>query len=433
MKSSFLIALTAALTVLVGGIVHAQPGGEAAPGQQPPAAGGQGGEPAPAPDAAQAAEIDKYIKQLGDAEFAKREEAYKKLHDIGRPALEKLKEALKSEDAEIRGSAQRLIDEISGPRGGDDGGVRLVIVPGGGNVRVQMGGGMVQPGVAQPAEVVKEYVIDETVDKVKMKYEFTEKEGKGIDVAVTKTDADGKVTSETLHFDSADEMKKKNEALHKKYLAAVEKGPVAQRGGNIPLMQRAAGDLLMRIKLLERMPEGAGRGQFLKNIEDELLKTLQALDAVEQKMAGRSLKNALDFDTWTLLANSAIPGVQVRPVDEALKAQLSLKGGILVVAVDEKSPAAGVLKPYDIIKEVDGAALTVAQFNAVCTAAATGKGKIDLKILRASKEETVTVTLPKPEPPKPDAAGAVPAPDSNAPAAKPLPPVPAPAAAGGND
>src|SRR6266849_3271622 len=64
---------------------------------------------APAPDAAK---IDKLIAQLGSAKFDEREQATKDLDAIGAPALEALRKATKSEDAEVRMRATELAKAI---------------------------------------------------------------------------------------------------------------------------------------------------------------------------------------------------------------------------------------------------------------------------------------------------------------------------------
>jgi len=385
------------------------PDGEAAPADQPAN-----------PDPALTAEIDKYIAQLGDTDYKKRQEAYDKLHAIGRPALDKLKEALKSEDAEVRASAERLIGEIEGGNNGQNPStVPQVRMVGGGNVRLVIigpNGAVQQVAAVQPqaaAVVVKEYSLEEAVDNTKVKYDFIDRDEKGIDVQITKTDAAGKTTTEPEHFKNADEMKTNNEELYKKYLKAQEAGPVAQRGGlsSIPMLGRV---LEMRLQNIEAMQDADARAKLLKGVEDELLGALKLLDAAEQKLLKRSLKNALDFDAWVLQPACAIPGVQVRPVDESLKAQLNIKGGLLVTDVADDSPLKDILKPYDIITEVDGTAVnTVDELNAAYTKAST-KEKFDAKIIRGGKEETITLTPPKPPaPPEPP----TPAPDPVAPPA----------------
>ncbi|HEY7115141.1 MAG TPA: PDZ domain-containing protein [Tepidisphaeraceae bacterium] len=57
-------------------------------------------------------QIKTLITQLGDGEYARREDAARRLRAIGKPALPALKEALKSDDAEIASRAQTLIKRI---------------------------------------------------------------------------------------------------------------------------------------------------------------------------------------------------------------------------------------------------------------------------------------------------------------------------------
>jgi hypothetical protein len=64
---------------------------------------------APAPDAAK---IDKLIEQLGSAKFDEREQATKDLDAIGAPALEALRKATKSADAEVRMRSTELVKAI---------------------------------------------------------------------------------------------------------------------------------------------------------------------------------------------------------------------------------------------------------------------------------------------------------------------------------
>jgi len=463
MRTGYLLTLIAALSVIFAGIAFAEDAAQQQATQQPGPEGAQMPDPNAAPadqpenaeqpsnvDPALAAEIDKCIAQLGDTDYKKRREAYERLHAIGQPTLDKLKEALKGEDAEIRASAQRLIEEIEGPDNGrNQANAMQVRVVGGGQVKlvfVGPQGAVAVPAPEAAAVVVKEYSLEETVDKVKIRYEFIDRGDNGIDVVVIKTDAEGKTTSEPGHFKNADDMKKTNEPLFNKYNEAVKKGPVAQRGGlsSIPMLGRM---LEMRLKAIEKLEDAEARAKMLKSMEDELLAGLKQLDVIEQKLAGRSLRNALDFDAWILRPACAIPGVQVRPVDEALKAQLNIKGGLLVTGVAEDSPLKDTLKPYDIITEADGTAVnTVEELNGAWTAHKAGPGdqeaavveKFEVKILRAGKEETITITPPKPAAPPaaPEAAPAPVPPPAPGPATPPAPaptPEAAPApATGGN-
>ena len=60
------------------------------------------------------ARIEKLVKQLGSDEYQEREDASRKLKEIGRPAIPALKKALKSEDLEVRLRAESILKEIGG-------------------------------------------------------------------------------------------------------------------------------------------------------------------------------------------------------------------------------------------------------------------------------------------------------------------------------
>src|SRR5262249_34801586 len=62
------------------------------------------------------AEIDRLVRRLGSDSFAKRQEASKTLETIGEPALEALRKAVKSCDAEIRRRATELVRTIEARR-----------------------------------------------------------------------------------------------------------------------------------------------------------------------------------------------------------------------------------------------------------------------------------------------------------------------------
>jgi HEAT repeat protein len=57
-------------------------------------------------------QIKELVAQLGHDDFAVREEATKKLSEIGRPAVPAVREAAKSGDAEVRMRARRILDKI---------------------------------------------------------------------------------------------------------------------------------------------------------------------------------------------------------------------------------------------------------------------------------------------------------------------------------
>ena len=134
-------------------------------------------------------EIAKLVLQLGDADFGTREAASRRLGEIGKPALDALKEAADGADAEIRTRAAALVRRIEkralpgGPLGRDaaPAGVR--------HMRVSVNNG-VKNIVAQEQD--REFVIDEGPD--------------GIEVTVTAVE-NGQSVTEVYRAKTAAELK----------------------------------------------------------------------------------------------------------------------------------------------------------------------------------------------------------------------------------
>jgi hypothetical protein len=68
--------------------------------------------PSPADEAPSKEKIDKLIEQMGSDDFKERDKATKDLSAIGVPALEALRKAAKSDDAEVRKRAEEIIPKI---------------------------------------------------------------------------------------------------------------------------------------------------------------------------------------------------------------------------------------------------------------------------------------------------------------------------------
>src|SRR5689334_1539887 len=64
------------------------------------------------PEQASREEVRQLVDQLGDKKFAVRERATKRLIEIGQPALPAVREALRSNELEVRTRARRIADEI---------------------------------------------------------------------------------------------------------------------------------------------------------------------------------------------------------------------------------------------------------------------------------------------------------------------------------
>lgn len=385
MKAACLLTLlamaSAGILFAAGALLAQQPAEQPAPQDTPQGA------------AATPEEIDGYIAQLGDPDYAKRLDAYNRLLQIGRPALEKLQEALKNPDAEIRDSAQRLVDEINNP-----------------NSRTSSNPAPLKPQVAPVifVELLKttDYVLEEAAGNTKVKYEFVESD-MGLDVTVTKTDANGASTTEESGYKDADELKAKNEEMHKKYLAAAEHAPakvepLKEIQNDIPLKFYLDGSTELKLTLIEALDDPATRDEIFGYFEDETCKLLARWDGIEQRLCNRSIKDALDMNAWVLRPECMMPGVRVKPVDPVFKAQLNIPGGLLVTWLGENAPQG--LEANDIIVEIGGAKTRTAdELNAAYLNVRDEKS-YEAKIIRRGKEATVTI--------KPAAAPAQPPPEA---------------------
>jgi hypothetical protein len=78
---------------------------------EPPGTASSAPDPVPTPE--QAAEVARLILQLGDAKFETRDAAFKRLLDIGRPALAGLRRAERSGDPEVATAAAGLLGLIA--------------------------------------------------------------------------------------------------------------------------------------------------------------------------------------------------------------------------------------------------------------------------------------------------------------------------------
>ncbi len=101
-------------------------------------------EGAPTLTAEQAAKLDALIEKLGSSEFQAREQAAKDLIAFGPDARGKLREALKSPDAEVRDRARAILDALK-PGSAKEAGAQVENTPNGmiiknadGEVRIQM-------------------------------------------------------------------------------------------------------------------------------------------------------------------------------------------------------------------------------------------------------------------------------------------------------
>lgn len=188
-------------------------------------------EPAAAPAAAKD-EIPALIKQLGDDSPKLRDEASEKLRHLGADALPALKDAMKSDDAEVVTRAQsisRMIDEelhpkpktepdspqLVFPRGFGRGG--LVVGGGNGNVQIHISS-TVMNGNGKSVSVTKTNngTVKETTVKENGKTTKIREDAEGIAVTISEM-KDGKEVAETTKAKDKETLKKENPKIFEIY------------------------------------------------------------------------------------------------------------------------------------------------------------------------------------------------------------------------
>jgi S1-C subfamily serine protease len=104
---------------------------------------------------------------------------------------------------------------------------------------------------------------------------------------------------------------------------------------------------------------------------------------------------------WIFPGNPARLGVSVAPVSGQLAEYFGVTGGVLVQEVVEDSPAARAgLRAGDVIREVDGTAVST-QADVVSAIGRAGDGaSLEIQITRDRQDRRVTATLPERERPQ---------------------------------
>jgi hypothetical protein len=319
------------------------------------------GRPARAEDKAvdaAAGDVKQLIEQLGDGEYAKREEAAKRLKAIGKPALPALREALKGDDPEVVTRAQTLIKriEVRPLPGGDPGGVNGLVQA----TRMRMS---VKDGnrVLEVTEEGRDIKITDGPD--------------GVSMSVTGL-VDGQRTTEEYAAKDAEQLKDENPeayALYQRWAGGpagaglIFGGGQARFGGggvgqiiinNGPVMQITPDELdLLRERLEKQMRDAKLTDEQKAEVRDGLDKVVNARNNGGRAVAMDGYTQASDefrkvLDQHKLDAGDLLPP----PAKTRLGVSILTEEGRLVInTIGEKSRAQRVgLQSGDVIRKIDG-------------------------------------------------------------------------------
>ncbi len=241
-------------------------------------------------------------------------------------------------------------------------------------------------------------------------YTFTEEEDGKVKVKeVTRGRGGGSVKE--YEFESVEDMKEKDEKLYGYYTKAAEdRRPAPHRDRGQPPWSRYLKGMPLN-QILRYLEHGILKGDdvdvALKLVPEKLIALLKQVDTVLKKYADCSLEDRLALDSMTWLPECVFKDVKVKPVGDVIKAQMKLKGGVVIMDLpDDSEFAKAGLEKYDIIVEIDNKKVEdIESLNTAFTEAPKDK-KAEIKIIREGKEKKITMKIPEvPAPDQPDENG----------------------------
>ena len=350
----------------------------------------------PAPAKASAEEIARHVRDLGSTEFEVRDRAYDALRKLGADAEPALREALKSDDLQIKISAERLLAERRAPAKADrsletDDGwprsraeelLRRLAESGRVDLPPEALEAIRRAAELQRLDLHERFAkIRAEADRALGEIRLHAEPGPSTGRAVVRTNdetlsyeksADGKIRvsiakdgeeAKTYETESLDEMKTKHPEVYERVKGFTSDGGVI------------------------RLRFGALTGG----------------DDAPFELGGRRLEDGGDapFELGGLLRGRLTPaprvalGVHVEEVSDALRAQLGLAEGegLVVQAVIDGSLAARCgVKPWDVVVAIDGKRVGGAEDVRAHLEARKGEEPVSLTVVRAAKRMALVET-----------------------------------------
>jgi hypothetical protein len=287
------------------------------------------------------------VRKLGHEDYAVREEATRKLIEMGAKAQPALEAALKSEDLEVRLRAGRALSAIR--RGGEE--------------RAEAPEPEGDEPFATPRRSVNRGVEVQMADgRVKIR---------------VRTIEDGKEVVKEYEGESLDQLRKDHPELNE-----------VLGGFRFRVQRGGAFDFDMDEFWKER--DRAFNDEFWQNLHRDLERDIERqrrwLEHSRKRMEERLREDAWDLEFGEATAAGPRLGIRTSRPDAVVDAQLELAGkGLVVESVEEGSLAARLrLERYDILLELNGVEIRAPQDVAKALAAA-GDGKAAAKVLRRGK------------------------------------------------
>lgn len=280
------------------------------------------------------------VKQLGSDDYAVREEAQKKLIELGVKAVPALEEALKSEDLEVRLRAGRALRAI---------------------------GAEAKPAEEKPEPEVAERPAGPGVQR---STSFSISPGKVV-VTVTET-VDGKLVTKTYEAASLEELKEKHPELN------LDNRLQFRFGG-------ARDDFDMDRFWRDWNKSFDNFDDDMRKWQDETRREMESLRRWLENYRGQSQRFRPDA---RLAFPGGLLGVRASLPTAALDAQLELRGrGVVIDAVEKDSLADRLgLQRFDVLVELNGKEIHGAEDVATALHGAAADAKASAKVVRRAQE-----------------------------------------------
>jgi serine protease Do len=138
-------------------------------------------------------------------------------------------------------------------------------------------------------------------------------------------------------------------------------------------------------RMVDITPEAGRAAQVLPEIRDEI------------ERGFRTLPRDFDFEFPVAPGTARLRlGITMTPLTDQLAAYFGVKEGVLVSAVEEKSPSASAgLRAGDVITAIDGRTVRTPFDVGVIARRATPGAVLDLRVVRDRKEVSAKVTVPE--------------------------------------
>jgi hypothetical protein len=338
-------------------------------------------QPAPSKPAAPPAlpkstpEIDKYIRQLGDRDFRKRDEAVRELRRIGRPAVDALNVALKASDPEVVSRAQCVLSVVA-PKPGPAV-VPYPVARGSGRFSGPVGGGVFIPDRARFAPPVG---FGRTTTRIQKNADGS------IEMSVTKN-VNGQPETKTYKAASVDDLAKNHPEAFELF---------QRLNGRV----RAPAPARPHVELLPIAPPGLGPGDPEAQAEAQVrgmleeLRRMQAQRQADRQGDAKEMLERLERHRAQLQDPQQPQPNNLRTLGVKILEHPNVDGLVVTGVVDDTAAARMKIEEGDVIRKINGRRVT--NRDELRRALDSSKGPFVVELTRDGKPMKITEKAAEP-------------------------------------